>query len=69
MPDFVANILVVGVELEADGFALGDVANGELGGISGLPEAGWLGLSRMLLKTLDVAEPGLLPLGTCHFLL
>ena len=69
MPDFGANILVMGVELEADGFALGDVANGESGGISGLPEAGWLELSRMLLKTLDVAEPGLLPLGTCHLLL
>lgn len=69
MPDFGANILVVGAELGADGFALGDVANSGSGGISGLPEAGWFGLSRMLLKTLDVAEPCLLPLGTCHLLL
>jgi len=36
---------------------------------SGLPEAVWLGLSRMLLKTLDVAELGLLPLGLCRLLL
>lgn len=86
-------MLVIGAELEADGFNPGDVEKGDSGGIgklanglkrglsadwvllneniffSGLPGAGWLGLSRMLLKTLEVAEPSLLPLAGCHLLL
>jgi hypothetical protein len=82
---FGVNILLVGVELNVDGLALKDAANGSLrstGGLSadwvlvnentffsGLPKAGWLGLSRMLLKTLEVAEPGLFPLDVCHLLL
>lgn len=96
MLGFGANILLVAVELDIDGFALKDAANGPLGStggigklatglmpglsadwvlvnentfFSGLPKAGLLGLSRMLLKTLEVAEPGLFPLEARHLLL
>ena len=45
MPGFVANILLVGAELDVDGFAIGDVANGESGGIGKLAKGLKRGLS------------------------